>query len=78
MELLATMVNSRKMLTIVAKNTTLDVTGFLWRGGGVGGYIWDVNWLHISGAYIKGVLIYKGHINGILRYFHLESKLLFF
>ena len=46
--------------------------------GGVEGYIWDVNWLHIWGAYSKGVLIYKGHINGILRYFHLESKLLFF
>ena len=64
------------MLTIVVKNSTLDVTGFLWRVGG--GYIQDVNWLDISGAYIQAVLIYKGHINGILRDFHLESNIFFF
>ena len=46
--------------------------------GGGGGYIQDVNWLDISGAYIQGVLIYKGHINGILRDFHLESNFFFF
>ena len=34
--------------------------------------------LHIWGSYIQGVLMYRGHINGILRYFHLESKLFFF
>ena len=45
--------------------------------GREGGYIHDVNWLHIWRAYIQGVLIYKGHINEILRYFHLEQKLFF-
>ena len=33
--------------------------------------------LYIRGAYIQWVLMYRGHINGILRYFHLESKLFF-
>ena len=39
MELLATMVNGRKILTIVTKNSTLDVPRFLWRRA----YIRDVN-----------------------------------
>ena len=69
------MVNGRKILTIVTKNSTLDVPRFLWRRA----YIRDVNWVtYLLGAYIQGVLMYKGHINGILRDFHLELKLFFF
>ena len=61
------MVNSRKILTIVAKNSTLDVPGRgLTFGMLTGLYIWE--------AYIQGLLMYRGHNNWILRYFHLESK----
>ena len=47
----------------------------MYQGGGLifgmltGLYIWV--------EYIQEVLMYRGHINGILRYFHLESKLFF-
>ena len=59
----------------MTKNSTLDVPRFLWRRA----YIRDVNWVtYLLGAYIQGVVIYKGHINGILRDFCLESKLFFF
>ena len=70
MVLLAAMVNSRKMLTTVEKDSTLDVPGR-------GAYIRDVNWVIYSGGIYSGVLMYRVHINGILRYFHLESKLFF-
>ena len=33
--------------------------------------------LYIRGAYVQRVLMYRGHNNGILLYFHLESKLFF-
>ena len=58
------------MSTTVEKNSTLDVPER-------GSYITGVNWVIYSGAYIQGVLMYRGHINEIFRYFHLESKLFF-
>ena len=72
MVFLATMVNSRKMLTTAEERSTLDVPGR-------GAYIRHVNWVMYSGGgtYIQGVLMYRGHINGILQDFHLESNYFF-
>ena len=57
------------MLTIVAKKSTVDLRGFLWKGV----YIWDVNWVIYFGEDIQGLLMYRVHIYRILHHFHLES-----
>ena len=31
-------------------------------------YIWDINWVSYLGAYLQVGLVYRGHINRILRY----------
>ena len=77
MELLATMVNSRKMLTTVAKNTTLDVTGLLWTGGlrvifgMLIGYIF-------GGRIVRGCLYTRGILTGFYGIFILNQNFFFF
>ena len=71
-----TMVNGGKMLTIVAKNSTIDVTGSLWRGGRGGIFMMLTGYI-FGGCIFRGCLFTRGILTRFYGIFILNKNFFF-